>query len=425
MLTVEPGWYYLGPAATNGSNDAVGLIIRDISDDGSILHPVGDWVKVWDNSGSGKQSNYALWKGVPLPEDQINYVVVGGFFVRSHDKPTSGDAAGIKAIHKDVLTVVDPGKQLWNDSGSKASKDGAVWNISVAGHLDAVGSGAFIPVEEYDNTPRDTYAIDRAKSQVAPANRTRIPVPTCGTLVTAHHMIHCDSCLSIVSPVTYITRATTKPLFQIKSVPYDNKINDDSGSGARYDIATWKPVRESPHFLLGVKLTFMITVEPGWYYLGPAATNGSNDAVGLIIRDISDDGSILHPVGDWVKVWDNSGSGKQTNYALWKGVPLPEDQINYVVIGGFFVRSRDKPTSGDAAGIKAIHKDVLTIADPGKQLWNDSGSKASKDGAVWNISIAGHLDAVGSGAFIPVEEYTDTPRDTYAVDRTKGQVVYY
>lgn len=45
---------------------------------------------------------------------------------------------------------------------------------------------------------------------------------------------------------------TTMPLFQIKNVPYDNKINDDSGSGAYKDIVTWKPARESPHFLLSV-----------------------------------------------------------------------------------------------------------------------------------------------------------------------------
>jgi hypothetical protein len=167
----------------------------------------------------------------------------------------------------------------------------------------------------------------------------------------------------------------------------------------------------------------MIIVDSGWYYLGPAATNGSKDAVGLIVKDISDDGSILRPVGDWVKVWDDSGSRRFTDYSLWKGVPRLEDQINYVVIGGFFVRSHDKPTSGDAAGIKAIRKDVLTTANPGKEVWNDAGSRASKDGAVWNISVA-HLNVVGCGAFVPVEGHNNPPRDTYAIDRAKGQIVY-
>ena len=163
---MESGWYYLGPATTNGSNDVVGLIIKDISNGGSILRPVGDWVKVWDDSGSGKPTDYSLWKGVLRLEDHSDYVVIGGFFVRSHNKPTSGDVAGIKAIHKDVLTTVTHGKEVWKDGGSNADEDGAVWDISVAGHLDAVGCGAFIPVDVYNKPPKDTYAIKRAEGQL-------------------------------------------------------------------------------------------------------------------------------------------------------------------------------------------------------------------------------------------------------------------
>lgn len=212
-------------------------------------------------------------------------------------------------------------------------------------------------------------------------------------------------------------------LFQIKTVKYDNKINDDAGSGARGYLSTWKPAREFPHFLLGVnkrQLTLAITVEPGWHYLGPAANNGSKDAVGLIIKDMSDDGSILRPVGDWVKVWDDTGSGKPKYYSLWKGVPRLEDQVDYVVIGGFFVVGDDgyyKPSSADAAGMMAICKDVLTTVSPGREVWNDAGSKATKDGAVWDISVAGHLEAASCGAFIPVDKYDTPPRDTYAINR--------
>ncbi len=160
---MEPGWYYLGPAATNGSDNRIGLIVRDKSPRGNILRPVGDWIKVWDDSGSGKSNDYSLWRGVPRPEDQVNYVVLGGFFVRSHNKPTTGETFGIRAIRKDVLKTVTAGREVWNDAGTGAKKDGAVWDISVAGRLDAVDSGAFVPVEGHNNRPQDTYAIDRSK----------------------------------------------------------------------------------------------------------------------------------------------------------------------------------------------------------------------------------------------------------------------
>ena len=51
---------------------------------------------------------------------------------------------------------------------------------------------------------------------------------------------------------------------------------------------------------------YAISVESGWYYLGPAATNGYRDAVGIVLIP---EGSILRPVGDWAKVWDDAGSG--------------------------------------------------------------------------------------------------------------------
>ena len=168
-------------------------------------------------------------------------------------------------------------------------------------------------------------------------------------------------------------------------------------------------------------------MEPGWHFLGPAATNGSNDAVGIIVKDNSSDGSILRPIGDWVKVWDDSGSRKSfepVTHALWRGVPRYEDRDNYVVLGGFFVHNNKKPAAGECAGMKAIHKDFLKIAQAGREVWNDAGTGAKNDGAVWDISVAGSLDTINPGYFIPVPGHHLPPSDTFGINRNKVKSGY-
>ncbi|KAF8151004.1 hypothetical protein B0H34DRAFT_678718 [Crassisporium funariophilum] len=186
---------------------------------------------------------------------------------------------------------------------------------------------------------------------------------------------------------------------QIKVVPFNVLVYNDSGSGAHKDLSTWKP---------NLKNLF------NWKYLGPAASNGSDDCVGIIVRQTTEF-PVLAPIHDWVEVWDDSGSHKRDDFALWRGIP--EDAINYVVVGGFFVRSHEKPTSSDSAGMMAIHKDFLLTVTHGREIWNDHGTKAKADGAVWEISTAGYLDAISTGAFVPVQGYNNPPLDTYALNR--------
>ena len=159
MKIVPSGWYYLGPAASNGSNDCVGVIVRETSYD-KALAPIVDWEKVWDDSGSGKPTDYSLWRGVA---QDLDFIVIGGFFVRSKNKPLSEDTAGMMAVHKDLVVDVWPGQQIWNDAGTGAIQDGAVWDISTKGNEHAVNTGAFVPVRGHDTPPHFTLALDSAK----------------------------------------------------------------------------------------------------------------------------------------------------------------------------------------------------------------------------------------------------------------------
>jgi hypothetical protein len=115
---------------------------------------------VWDDNGSGAGSNFALWAAVP---EDPNYVALGGFFVRSYDKPTIDQTRGMKTIRSDLVTKVMPGREVWVDQGTGATMNGAVWNISTVGNLKALDAGGFIPVQGYQNPPEDVFAIDRSK----------------------------------------------------------------------------------------------------------------------------------------------------------------------------------------------------------------------------------------------------------------------
>ena len=58
-------------------------------------------------------------------DDDYSDIVLGGFFVRRNGKPTTKETAGIRAIHRDFLKLVQAGREVWNDGG-KATKEGGL-----------------------------------------------------------------------------------------------------------------------------------------------------------------------------------------------------------------------------------------------------------------------------------------------------------
>ncbi|KAF9012897.1 hypothetical protein BDZ89DRAFT_1046905 [Hymenopellis radicata] len=169
-----------------------------------------------------------------------------------------------------------------------------------------------------------------------------------------------------------------------KYVTFVNKMADDSGSGAKTDISSWRP-----------------NLDNGWYYLGQGAeSNMSRAPQGIIVHALEDDA--LRDVASWEKVWDDAGSGKKRDYSLWRGVP-PND--NYVVVGGYSTR-----------GIKAIRRDLLVFDDT-FSVWNDAGTGARKDGSAWKT-----WSRYGASpyALIPMLGHGAPPRDySFSLDRSK------
>ncbi|KAF9027294.1 FDS protein [Hymenopellis radicata] len=154
---------------------------------------------------------------------------------------------------------------------------------------------------------------------------------------------------------------------------------DDSGSGAKTDLASWS-----------------LDVPEGWFTLGQSPSSKYDQApTSIIVNPL--DGDALGDVAKWEKVWDDAGSGKPRDYSLWRGVAAND---NYLVIGGIFSTNQGyaPPTEEQARGIRSIRKD-LVVMDTSVLVWNDAGSKAREDGSVWKtIGSSG----VAVDALIPV-----------------------
>ncbi|KAJ3565822.1 hypothetical protein NP233_g7399 [Leucocoprinus birnbaumii] len=191
-------------------------------------------------------------------------------------------------------------------------------------------------------------------------------------------------------------------LLKVQTAQFNVLVYNDAGSGAKQDLSTWKPA-----------------LDEGWYYLGPTANNGNAQGrPGIIIQPAGKE-RVTAPIVDWEQVWNDGGSGKSSDYALWRGLVAPEDRDNFVVLGGFFTRSHAKPTVDDSMNMRAVRKDIVIQVAAGSEIWTDRGTGAREDGAIWGISTDGFFQAVGTGAFVPVLGYDKAPTEVYALNKDK------
>ncbi|KAH7430363.1 hypothetical protein KP509_09G095600 [Ceratopteris richardii] len=167
-----------------------------------------------------------------------------------------------------------------------------------------------------------------------------------------------------------------EPLLRARRVPLSKIQFTDQGSGAKADLAVAIP-----------------DVGSGWYYLGQVAFKGQSEVGGqtVVVQEIVKNSGILVAVDHWDTVWNDKGSGKKKkDYSLWRGIA--GDPVDYYVVGDFFAAGRSyntEPTAEETKGIRAVHRRCLVEGAIGNQVWNDAGSKANSDGAVWEIVPAG------------------------------------
>jgi hypothetical protein len=98
------------------------------------------------------------------------------------------------------------------------------------------------------------------------------------------------------------------PLLEVMVFNSGVKVYDDAGSGARQNLAVYKPI-----------------LDREWKWVGQTANQGSRF---LIVKPLVP-GAVVSPL-DYEKKWDDHGSGKHYDYSLWNIVAPPE----YRALGG-------------------------------------------------------------------------------------------
>jgi hypothetical protein len=153
---VPVGFFYLGPIATSQKTAPSGYIVKELVS--GILGKVGGWSQVWNDRGSGKKTDFALWRALEANPD---YISLASYFTRSWDPPTGDPTYFIRTVKADVLLPVKADYELWNDHGTGADEDGAVWQLKET--QEAAIPGAFVAVRGYNNPPSPVYGLSRVQ----------------------------------------------------------------------------------------------------------------------------------------------------------------------------------------------------------------------------------------------------------------------
>ncbi|MFF3731182.1 RICIN domain-containing protein [Streptomyces sp. NPDC002476] len=118
-----------------------------------MAHPV-DYTWVWDDTGTGGQTDGTCWRPVP----PSGYRALGNVFVNGYSKPPLDAVMCVK----DELTVrARVGEVIWNDSGGGGKYDFAAWQI-------------LAPEGSVDDAPGSTLAVI-APQAFAAAGGYRLP----------------------------------------------------------------------------------------------------------------------------------------------------------------------------------------------------------------------------------------------------------
>jgi hypothetical protein len=96
------------------------------------------------------------------------YICLASFFTRSHQKPSPALTKGIKAVHISALGPAYAKFEIWTDRGSGARQDGAVWQVGTT--KDVIETGAFVAVRGYGNPPAPLYGIRRDAARAITAD---------------------------------------------------------------------------------------------------------------------------------------------------------------------------------------------------------------------------------------------------------------
>ncbi len=160
------------------------------------------------------------------------------------------------------------------------------------------------------------------------------------------------------------------PLLEVEVVSAQSVdgVGSDSGSGAKNDLAVYRP-----------------KLPAGWYWVGQS---GNNNTKLIRVKPLVP-GAVTEPLG-YQCAWTDAGSNKNQGYSLWNISPQPK----YRALGGIARLGKGRtdwaaPHGDEAKGVACVHESLCAEGDIGGGIWNDKGTHARHDGSVWEIKPKG------------------------------------
>jgi hypothetical protein len=391
-----PGFSVIGYYGQGGYGPPNGVVavVKELTP-GALAAPMG-YQAVWTDSGSGSDRDGAFWR--PIPPDGyvcLGLVVTGYTFGTGYAQP-SLDA--IRCVRRELTAPAGSDRSIWDDRGSGADSDVAVWHL-VPNSVGGVYLGTFTASgSSYDTAPSqpfyvlqeavvtaDLWVMEPAGSYsgVASDALSGLDTVSCNGTFTpvSGSAFRCDVALSGHTPVTIIatdvagneavfaqTATSAADALEVSYATDFEWVWDDSGSGASYDGAFYRPVVTSD----------------GFSPLGHYGQSNYGEPVGvLLVARERTSGALAAPVG-YELIWTDAGSGATNDGAFWWPLPPPGYRCLGVVAtgypqgGGYAMPSLDE--------VRCVREELVAPGYVAGRVWIDERSKAHRDFGSWQIA---------------------------------------
>jgi hypothetical protein len=174
------------------------------------------------------------------------------------------------------------------------------------------------------------------------------------------------------------------------------RIWDDKGSGAKRDIAFFRPIVPSGFKILG-------------HFAYGSYGNPDQKRKIMVVRESNKNGSsnlLANPIR-YERIWYDRGSGAKKDGAVWRPIP-PK---GYSAIGDVATRGWRSPSTGE---IVCVRNDLVEKGVVGHNIWNDRGSGAKHDVSIWSISSKDNKKGLNGNFFQANGKYR-SPNNTLPV----------
>ncbi len=177
-----------------------------------------------------------------------------------------------------------------------------------------------------------------------------------------------------------IIKPNVKPYLLISITKKFREIWKDRGSGAKHDVAFYKPIASNNFSILG------------HYAQGNYGHPNGYVITVKVPEQFKSDGLVCQPKG-YDQIWDDKKSGVKVDCAVWRPQPPP----GYTCLGDVVTTSHTQSPKNDE--IVCVRNDLVTSGRCGTWIWHDKGSGALRDITVYRVFAADPKIGVDLGLF--------------------------